>query len=148
MLISCEDSYQYMIDALYRERHFLIFIFILFVFSVGVSFCLAPFIASQTYTYLTVVLLILAGGYGHFTARFVHSLDRITHNHHAGVWITAITGCLLGFWLLQYQLRNTVYGSLLPGSDTLYLLGLAFATVYSLSFTGTEFALEVDDPIT
>lgn len=133
---------------LYRERYFVFFLLVLFVFSTGVAFFLAPFLAAQTYTVLGVVLLGLAVGYGHFTARFVHSLDRVSDNHHAGVWITAIVGSLFGFALLQAQLQQTVYGALLPGGQTLYLLGLGFASVYSLSFSLTMLSLEIDDPIT
>ena len=119
-------------DSLY----FSVFVTGLFLFSVGAAFFFAPFILTVGYGYVLGLMLAVAALYGYFTAEFVSELDGLTKHHHAGVWVTALIGCVLGAFLLTYFIGST-YGVLSPSSSTLVLFGLFFATAYALAYTTT-----------
>lgn len=131
----------------YREWHFLIFLVIVLAFSLGAAFFFAPFILTVSYGYVLGLMAVIAAIYGYFTGVFVYDLDHVTHNHHAGVWVTAVVGSALGYFLLRNRLVGSAMQGMVPGGDALQLLGLFFATAYCVAYTLTVLIHESRDPV-
>lgn len=118
----------------------------MFAFSLGAAFFFAPLMITVEYEYILGLIIFVGALYGYFTANFVFDLDHVTKNHHAGVWVTALSGTLLGFFVLQNRFTVGSQG-LLPSSSATYHLGLAFAVAYLFAYTGWLLYREERNPL-
>lgn len=126
--------YGYMYEVEENNTYFILLLVGVLGFSVGVAFFFAPIIMAQSYT-LTLSLLIGIGVvYGYFTAIYIHGVDSIHRDHHAGIWATVILGTMAGFFVMQERLIAAGYALWLPTSQTVFLLGICFSLTYLMSY--------------
>ena len=124
-----------MYDVRENNTYFILLLVGVLGFSVGISFFFAPIIIAESYAMTLGLLIGIAIVYGYFTAVYIHGVDSIHRDHHAGIWTTVILGTMAGFFVMQERMIAAGYGFLLPASQEVFLLGVAFRISYLLSYT-------------
>lgn len=88
-------------DIISETTYYLLVCFLV-IFTLAIAILLTPLFMLGDLVVSGIITGIVGISFGAFTASFIKMLDKITHHHHAGIWIIVSLGAILSFTAIYY----------------------------------------------
>ena len=115
------------------NANYYLLLFILIIFTAGLSFLLMPLVLIGKPLTVYSITLVTGIVFGLFITIFVMDLDELTHHHHAGIWAIMLFGSIINF-VAVYLNKNIISSTLMSLSPENPASPVLAALIFAIGF--------------